>query len=261
MANRNERRRGAPVNLDALFQDGLPELAASWHEARADRVAYVALEAPGRPLNAGWVDCDGAAERLLRIADHVREFEVDTMVKAQQAAALVMRPHPDGKLRCVVSAHNGAGTRFGLFAMDPELLREINEKGRSPQAQRAREAILRDQHIASLGAQGLSDHLAAGGTVEESVVFIVDPADPRARPLAGLFAALGKRPVGDQHESGAGPTVVVGPRAMFTIDEFAELRPDIAAFLRGTAEPGKAWIVCLAHGGASLGFLTCKLAA
>jgi hypothetical protein len=240
-----------PADLQSMLEGSLDELAASW-DGTNNRVGYV-FRAPSEDApRIGWLDRSGSADRLLELAQWIKDGEAAAKGKLQKLAVQVFKPAaPGDKLQCVVVSPEAGAL---LAEIPPDRLTELNAAGATETAKNARRDILR--RMTPLAAKGLLQFIEAGGSRDEAVVLIVDPEDRRAAPLAQVLKTVDDFDYTTQHEGGRkGPMLVVLKRSML-LEGLREARPSIAKWL-GLVPPEKdvARAVCMAAGGHLLGYL------
>lgn len=225
--------------LNRLLDDRIHELAAQWNGG-TDLVAHV-IDRGDRPLpEAFWMVRTEAAGPLLHMADDFRFLNPNAKSMLHRMAADLLKPFSGKKLQCVVVTSAGAG----LADIAPGELDALNRKGASPNATNARKQFLNSQRnlVQSCIEQ-------SGEDLEDTVVYVIDPKDPRAAQTAYLLKTAAEKMASrtDLFEEGAPIVLASGVAKAKAL--YRSTRKSIFEWLDTQPALGSFRVVCMAHGG------------
>lgn len=239
-----DQSRQATFNkiLNRLLDDRIHELAAQWNGG-TDLVAHV-IDRRDRPLpEAFWMVRTEAVGPLLHMADDFRFLNPNAKSMLQRMAEDLLKPFSGKKLQCVVVNPVGAG----LTDIAPGELDALNRKGVSPNATNARKQFVNSQR--KLVQSCIEQRGSFGEDLEDTVVYVIDPKDPRAAQTAYLLKTAAEKMASrtDLFEEGAPIVLASGVAKAKAL--YASTRKSIFEWLDQQPAPGSFRLVCMAHGG------------
>jgi hypothetical protein len=189
-----------------------------------------------------WMPRSEAADHTLQYADRIATFNAAAKAKLQQIAVEMLKPSSAGVLQ--VSVATPRGCSFGR--LDPGALEGLNKQGASNNAIHARKQLVQSQ--IGFVRECLDNWQADGKDLEDAVVLIADPADPRAATAAHVLNAVISKMTSDNDFFNGQPIVVASPIPKTKV-LFEKIRPKIFQWLDVLPAPGSTRVVCLAYGG------------